>query len=167
MYLHVDWRGQSTLNSFHITDQSPINFHFFQRSASFRTKNRTRCMERNCNENTQEMIEKSKSWKPKRVWTILWPEKLIISQFTKNLVGQEFKLKFFDWILDICQSKCNEAVQKDIEDGGLDCTSGIANKILKSFDLFKEGIEKFEGKLGISNLKQHLILRKIWTIYYD
>ena len=76
-------------------------------------------------------------------------------------------MKFFDWILDICQSKCNEAVQKDIEDRGLDCTSGIANKILKSFDLFKEGIEKFEGKLGISNLKQHLILRKIWTIYYD
>ena len=42
-----------------------------------------------------------------------------------------------------------------------DSTEGAANKFLRGFDLLKEEVEEFRGKLGIKNGEQHSNLRKI------
>ena len=52
----------------------------------------------------------------------------------------EFKSKVFDQIWDVCLFGYTEAVRKEIQNEELDCIDGVANNVLRGFDLLKEKI---------------------------
>ena len=78
----------------------------------------------------------------------------------------KFQLKAFDQILDVFHLEYIEAVEKDIRNEELDCTCGVANTVLRGFDLLQEKMEEFGEKLGIKNSKQ-FNFKENWTIYLN
>ena len=75
----------------------------------------------------------------------------------------EFKLKFFDQILDIVIWNCWGSRTGNSKRRARLLT-GVANTFLRGCDLLKEDIEELGKKLGIKN-DEHL--DKNWTIYFD
>ena len=69
-------------------------------------------------------------------------------------------MKFFDKILDICHLEYAEAVKKEIENGGIDCTDGVGG-VSRDFDRLREEIEQFAENIGVEFGKQHSVLRKM------
>ena len=100
----------------------------------------------------KKTIQKSKNWKPKKVWTILWIEKVIILQWQKMVTPcMYFKLMVFDQISNVSHLECREIVEKAIENWELECTDCTENRFLKDFDLLKEKTEEPGRKLGKEN----------------
>lgn len=58
--------------------------------------------------------------------------------------ADNFKLKNFDRILDICYSEYNEAVEKEIHNDELECTDGVANTFFQVFDLLEKKLKNLE-----------------------
>ena len=108
----------------------------------------TRNVKRNLKKNTKETIQKSRNWKLKKIWTVLWLEKVIILQFTKKLTLY----------------RCRQS-KEEIENGELERTDGIGNMFLRGFGLLKEQTDELGKKIWHKKRGKTFNFEEIWIIY--